>query len=76
MSTNLLKNTCKLESSTGIINIEVVCMIMLYLYTRSVFFFLFTLAGVLKCGCWSAISGSIRGLNFAVLNAHALIHTW
>ena len=44
MSTNLLKNTCKLEWSTVIItNVEVVCMIMLYLYMNLhqqwVFFF-------------------------------------
>ena len=28
----------------------------------------------MECGCGSAISGSIRGLNFTVLKAHALIH--
>ena len=77
MSTNLLENTCKLESSTGMINVEVVCMIMLYLYTSSVFFLFSPLQECcMECGCGSAISGSIRGLNFTVLKAHALIHYW
>ena len=58
MSTNLLKNTCKLEWSTTVIktNVEVVCMIMLYLYmdtyTSSGAFFFSPLQE-----CWSVDVG-------------------
>ena len=47
MSTNLLENTCKLESSTGMINVEVVCHDHVVFIHQQCFFFIFTLAGVL-----------------------------